>query len=73
MSLADKLYNARAILFDLRTSGDAVWDRFTASADETVWYYRALCDAFAARDAGPMVEELRRTVDEIERVRGSTS
>ena len=69
VSLADKLHNARAILFDLRTVGEALWDRFNASAEETVWYYRALTEAFAARDAGPMVDELRRTVDAIEQQR----
>lgn len=69
VSLADKLHNARAILFDLRTVGEALWNRFNASAEETVWYYRALTEAFAARDAGPMVDELRRTVDAIEQQR----
>lgn len=69
VSLADKLHNARSILFDLHTVGDALWDRFNASADETIWYYRALTDAFAARNAGPMVDELRRTVDAIEQQR----
>ena len=37
VSLADKLYNARAILHDLNAVGDELWDRFKAERDETVW------------------------------------
>ncbi len=69
VSLADKLHNARAILFDLRTIGDEVWARFSADPDEVLWYYAALAEAFASRDAGPMVPELQRTVRDIEALR----
>jgi hypothetical protein len=65
VSLADKLHNARAILFDLELVGDAVWDRFKADRTETIWYYESLVGAFAARDAGPMVHELQRVVTAI--------
>lgn len=65
VSLADKLHNARAILFDLHAGAD-VWRRFNADRDDVLWYYRALADAFRARDGGPMADELRRTVDAIE-------
>lgn len=66
VSLADKLHNARAILFDLRGQGSTLWDRFTtATAEDQLWYYGALADAFAAREAGPMAVELRRVVEEI--------
>jgi (p)ppGpp synthase/HD superfamily hydrolase len=75
VSLADKLHNARAILLDYRTHGDALWDRFRTGEGASVrWYYRALYDAFAARagDLGPAarpaLEELGRTVDEIDRL-----
>lgn len=59
VSLADKLHNARSILFDLRAGHD-VWSRFNAGREEQAWYYGALGDAFAARTDSPMVEELRR-------------
>jgi len=65
VSACDKLHNARAILADHRRLGEAVWDRFTAGR-ETLWYYRALVDAFAARGRSPVVEELDRTVTELE-------
>jgi hypothetical protein len=66
VSLADKLHNARAILFDLREHGSAVWGRFTTgSPEDQPWYYGGLADAFEAREAGPMAAELRRVVGEI--------
>jgi (p)ppGpp synthase/HD superfamily hydrolase len=39
VSLADKLHNSRAILADYREMGDVVWDRFSASRDEVLWYW----------------------------------
>jgi (p)ppGpp synthase/HD superfamily hydrolase len=37
---ADKLHNARAILSDLRRSGDEVWSRFKVGREGTVKWYR---------------------------------
>ncbi len=68
VSSADKLHNARAILADLRTSGAAVWSRFAGGRDGTLWYYRALTDAYARRGGGPLTDELARVVTEIERL-----
>ncbi len=72
VSLADKLHNARSILIDYRTHGDAVWARFKQGQGiATRIYYRELADAFEReRDrmgehAAPVVDELRRTVDAI--------
>src|SRR4051794_11960570 len=64
VSLADKLHNARAILFDLR-SGQDVFSRFSASREETHWYYDELAKAFAQLTDSPMVAELRIVVDEL--------
>lgn len=68
VSAADKLHNARAILRDYRVIGEKVWARFHASREEVLWYYRSLVDAFGALGAGPLVEELRRVVGEIEQL-----
>src|SRR5664280_2234994 len=46
VSAADKLHNARAIVADLRTSGDTVWKRFNATKQDVLWYYGALVEAF---------------------------
>jgi (p)ppGpp synthase/HD superfamily hydrolase len=72
VSLADKLHNARSILIDYRSLGDALWIRFGQGQGlATRVYYRSLALAFEAQAprmgdaAGPYVEELRRTVDAI--------
>ena len=71
VSCADKLHNARSILFDFRTVGDALWERFNVGRDEQLWYYRALVKAFREAGGGRMVEELHRVVEEIARESGS--
>lgn len=76
VSMADKLYNARAILEDFRETGDKLWPRFTAGRVGNLWYYRALLTAFKARlEDRPgggirLWHELDRTVAEIERLAG---
>ena len=72
VSLADKLHNARSILIDYRTHGDAVWARFKQGQGlATRVYYRELALAFEREQhrmgpfAAPAVAELRRTVDAI--------
>jgi hypothetical protein len=72
VSVADKLWNVREILQDLRTQGTAVFERFAGKRDGTLWYYRALASAFRA--AGPdtrvdsLVADLAREVAELERL-----
>ncbi len=44
VSLADKLFNARAILRDHLIVGDDVWTRFQSGRDGQLWYYRQLAD-----------------------------
>jgi (p)ppGpp synthase/HD superfamily hydrolase len=76
VSMSDKLHNARSILADLRTLGDELWSRFTGGRDGSLWYYRALVDAY--RDAGTtpqtqaLLDELERTVAAIEQHRDPT-
>jgi (p)ppGpp synthase/HD superfamily hydrolase len=79
VSLADKLHNARAILLDYRTHGEGLWDRFKSGQGDSIrWYYRSLFDAFAARRdalgerAVPALEELGRTIAEIDRLATAT-
>ena len=66
VSAADKLHNARSILADLRAVGGELWDRFTGGKEGTLWYYRALVEAYARTSSNPVVEELDRVVREIE-------
>jgi (p)ppGpp synthase/HD superfamily hydrolase len=68
VSSADKLHNARAILGDFRALGDVLWERFTASKQETLWYYRSLVAGFREAGGGRLVEELDLVVSELERL-----
>jgi GTP pyrophosphokinase len=66
VSSADKLHNARAILGDYRELGEKLWSRFQGGKDGTLWYYRALIEAFREAGTHPVVEELARTVAQLE-------
>jgi (p)ppGpp synthase/HD superfamily hydrolase len=69
VSAADKLHNARAILADFRRHGDALWPRFSGAREGTLWYYRTLITAYReAGGAGFLVDELDRTVTELEKL-----
>ena len=65
VSCADKVFNARAIVTDLKTHGDAVFERFTASKDGTLWYYRTLAEVFARRMPSVLSRELADAVLEM--------
>ncbi len=71
-SASDKLHNARAILQDLRLHGEALWPRFTGGKAGSLWYYRALVEAYRLADdpgqATALIAELDRVVSEIEQV-----
>ena len=70
VTVADKLHNSRSILHDYRQIGDALWGRFTGGKDGTLWYYRALTDAFMTAPnrmrCQTLIEELNRVVSTLE-------
>lgn len=68
VSLADKIHNARSILQGFREEGHRVWQRFRGGKEGTLWYYATLVDIFKAVDSSYLVDELERTVREIERL-----
>jgi hypothetical protein len=71
VSLADKTYNARAILSDLRAIGPAVFDRFNADepkAQSVIWYYQSLVIGYEDRSEElprQLLADLRLTVEEL--------
>lgn len=71
VSAADKLHNARTMVTDLRIHGPALWERFNAGRDETLWYLESLVAAFREAGTTPIVEELARTVAELRAVSGN--
>lgn len=67
VALADKVHNARSIVRDYRAEGHALWERLTnKTVDDQLWYYRALLEFFGTRRPGPLVEDLRRALAELE-------
>ena len=83
VSIADKVHNSRTVLADHHEIGDEVFTRFSKGKQGTLWYYRALVDAFRAaeaRDRHPddaaargrkrLMDKLERVVDELERRAG---
>lgn len=70
VSMADKLYNARAILEDYRAIGEPLWSRFTTGRDGTLWYYTALVAAFESFGHDRLWGELSRTVSELKNLVG---
>jgi (p)ppGpp synthase/HD superfamily hydrolase len=76
VSLADKLFNARAILRDHRKVGDELWGRFKGEddtrpwqqvRDDQLWYYRSLSETFTrVSPEVHMASELKTVVAEHE-------
>lgn len=71
VSLADKVHNAREILEDYRQDGEALWSRFNGGREGTLWYYRALADAYRGRTPPGLYRALEETVTELERLAGA--
>lgn len=71
VSLADKVHNVRSLVTDYRRFGETLWDRFTASRKQTLWYYRSLLEVFqdAAYPRGANLrDQLSVALDELERM-----
>ncbi len=71
ISAADKLHNCRSILRDHYAQGDAVFSRFTASKDQTLWYYRSVTAALAEGWDHPILKELKEAVHDLHKVAGN--
>jgi GTP pyrophosphokinase len=76
VTAADKLYNARSIVNDMRIIGDDVWKRFSVPREKTLWYYLAVTEALEAALAatppsayspGRLIHELGGVVKAMER------
>jgi hypothetical protein len=66
VSLADKLFNARAILRDYEDVGEEVWRRFKAGREGQLWYYGRLSAEFTRLlPQSPMTHELASIVAEL--------
>ncbi len=69
VSVADKLYNARAILKEYRQIGSEVWSRFKRGRKQQLWYFDELIKVYEERcSTWQIVQELKRTVKELAQI-----
>ena len=73
VSAADKVYNARETLEDLRTHRPALWKRFKGGKQGTLWYYREVGKILRRKGPKELAAELERVVRELRRVASSRS
>ena len=59
VSLCDKVHNARSTVNDLETDGPQMWDRFNAGADDQLWWYASLVEAFAVHAGAGRADKAR--------------
>lgn len=69
VSGSDKLHNARAIVEDLLRIGPKVFDRFSATQTQTIWYYESLAGIFEKRGT-PVAKALSDTVQRMKQLAG---
>lgn len=78
LKAADTLHNAASVLADLREQGEAVFNRFARTREDTLWWYQSIADIVADRlpASQPLAEELTAVVDtlmeEASRVHGGS-
>ena len=69
VSSSDKLHNARSIVEDQLKTGDDVFTRFSATKEQTLWYYSSLAEIFS-RKISPVATSLNDTVQTMKRRAG---
>lgn len=67
VSGSDKLHNARAIVEDLLRIGPVVFNRFSATKAQTLWYYETLAGVFSQRGT-PIAQALSDTVQRMKQL-----
>jgi len=65
VSLADKLHNARSLLIGYRNKGDKLWDYFSGSKEDKLWFYGELLEIYKQGRVNFMTVELERIIDEL--------
>ena len=66
VSAADKLHNLVTTIDDLEATGPTLWDRFSSTPEQQLWYYRSLSEIYSARLGGRLAEALAAQVDRLE-------
>lgn len=67
IALCDKVHNITALVRDLESGGEAVWGRFNASPEDTLWYYRKVAEILGPGRAGSLERELAAKLEALAR------
>ena len=65
---ADKLHNVRSIIDDFHVMGNRVFDKFTPSKKETLWYYRSVADIAMQHSLLEITGALHKAVMQMEKL-----
>ena len=71
VSLADKVHNVRALVSEYQRVGEDLWQRFTATREQTFWYYESLLQVFQESESSRgarLVAELRASLANLRRL-----
>jgi (p)ppGpp synthase/HD superfamily hydrolase len=67
VSAADKVHNVRSILQNLADGHPDTFTKFNGGPKGTFWYYRSVLEVLTRRLPNPIVAELARAVEEMDR------
>ena len=67
VSACDKLHNLQSIVADVQEIGDKVFERFTASKEETLWYYGVLVTLLGKRSQKHLSDALHMAFMELQK------
>ena len=65
---ADKLHNVRSIIDDFHVIGNRVFDKFTPSKKETLWYYRSVANIAMQHSSLEIAGALDKAVVQMEKL-----
>ena len=65
VSQADKLHNARSLLIGYQNQGDKLWDYFSGSKEDKLWFYGELLKIYQQGNVNFMTVELERILAEL--------
>jgi (p)ppGpp synthase/HD superfamily hydrolase len=69
VTLADKLHNARSLLADYQTLGEALWGRFGGGREGTIWYYQQMVACLQPQVSGVLMQSLSQAVQQLQLIR----
>ncbi|MEB3217907.1 MAG: HD domain-containing protein [Nostocales cyanobacterium 94392] len=65
VSLADKLHNARSLLIGYRNQRDKLWDYFSGTKEDKLWFYGELLKIYKESNVSFMTLELELILKEL--------